>query len=351
MRKHLALLLILTLLIVSIVGCSSLEGTSDYEKGTSGMTLDPSHPTTPNPASDFEYSMNSTQTGILINKYIGSSEHVVIPSHIDDLPVVSLKGVPDKQVSTATAEGVFEGRNVVTVVIPKTIKVIGFRCFKNCIDLKNITIASDSSLVEIHGSSFENCLNLEGIDLSSTQVKDIGSSAFRGCTNLINVVFSSALESIQEKAFCECSSLLEVNFPESLTIIKGGAFASCTSLKKIEVPTKLNLTSLNESIFYDVPSIESIIFKEGRVSITGYALIQTDANVEIIVPASTKDFSPLPFLFNHPAQIVITFLGDAPAIVEDKDVWLEDLTIRYNPENAGWESFIWKDKYEMQPIQ
>ena len=304
-----------------------------------------------NSNSDFEYQTNSSQTGILINKYIGSSEHVVIPSHIDGLPVLSLKGVPHNQQSTAIAEGTFEGKAVKTVVIPETVTVIGYKCFKDCRELKSLTIASNSSLTDIRGRSFENCTKIEEIDLSSTQVKAIGSSAFRGCANLKSISFSNTLEKIQEKAFYECSSLLEVNFPESLTDVKGGAFAYCTSLKKIEIPTKLNLTSLDESIFHNVPALKQITFKEGREEITGYALLQTDESVEIVVPRSVKRFSPLPFLINPSAHITITFLGDAPEIVENNNPnWFGNPIVYYNPNTTGWETFVWKDKYEIKPL-
>lgn len=349
MRKILVLLLAVSLLAISFSGCNNSEEPSINEN-SSNTTGEQSQPTEPNPASDFEYEINSTQTGVLINKYIGASEHVVIPSHIDNLPVLSLKGVADVQRPSAIAEGAFEKQNIQTVAIPKTVKVVGYKCFKDCQSLISVSIAQDSSLTNINGSAFENCAQIEEIDIGLTHVKEIGSLAFRGCTNLKSVVFSTTLETIKEKAFYECSSLLEVDFPESLTDIEGGAFAFCASLKKIEIPTKLNLTSLSEAIFHDVPNIETVIFKEGRESITGYALIQTSANIQIVVPSSVKRFSPLPFLFNPPAKTTIKFLGNAPTIVEDKDVsWVNDVIIRHNPETAGWESFAWKDKCEIQP--
>ncbi len=349
MRKVLVLLLAVSFFVVAFSGCNNSENPPINDESTVHTTGEQKQSTEPNPATDFEYHTNSSQTGILIDKYIGTSEHVIIPSYIDHLPVLSLRGVADDQVSTAIAEGVFEDQSIQTVMIPETVKVIGHKCFKNCQNLKSVTIASNSSLTDISGRSFENCTKIEEIDLSSTQVKAIGSSAFRGCANLKSISFSNTLKKIQEKAFYECSSLLEVNFPESLTDVGGGSFAYCTSLKKIEVPTKLNLTSLNESIFHNVPNIEKIVFKEGRESITGYAFINTDADIEIIVPSSVKDFSPLPFLFNPPAQIIISFLGNAPKIVEDKNVaWIEEAIIRYNSETTGWESFAWKDKCDMQ---
>lgn len=319
MKKILVLLLSISMLLISFSGCDKQPE--------------------PNPASDFEYEIDDSQAGIVINKYIGSSKHVIIPSHIDNLPVLFLNGA-------------FEGSNIQSVVIPETVKSIGDGAFNNCGELVQVTFSTNSNLTYITSFAFANCVKLEKIDFSSTQLKGIDMVAFRGCKNLKEVTFSNTLEEIREHAFYECSALVEVDFPESLTDVEGGAFAYCTSLKRVVIPTKLDLISVNESIFHNVPSLEQIVFKEGRAEITGYALFLTDASVEIIVPSGVKYISPLPFLFNPPAQIIFTFEGDAPTIVEDKDVaWLNDAIIRYNPETTGWESFAWKDRCKMQPSQ
>ena len=351
MRKILVLLLAVSLLAVSFSGCNNSEKPPINDESTNNTTDDQSQPTEPNPATDFEYQTNSSQTGILINKYIGSSEHVIIPSHIDNLPVLSLKGIPDAQQPTAITKGVFEGSNVQSIVIPETIKVIGYATFNNCKELTQVTISTNSNLTYINGAAFANCVKLEKIDLSSTQVKGIDAFAFRGCTNLKEVTFSNTLVEIREKAFYECSALLEVDFPQSLTKIAGGAFAYCTSLKRVAIPTRLDLTSLDEAIFHNVPALEQVIFKEGREEITGYALFQTDASIEIIVPESVKRFSPLPFLINPSTHITITFLGDAPEIVDDDTDWFGNPVVNYDQTTNGWDEFSWNGKYTVKPIQ
>ena len=304
----------------------------------------------PNLALDFQYETNSNQTGIVINKYIGKKQDVVIPSYIENLPVVSLKGIPDEYYTTAISEGVFQGSNIKTVVIPKTVRSIGYAAFRDCKELTTITLLSDSSLTNISGKAFANCVKLEKIDLSSTQVKIIDPLAFQGCTNLKEIAFSETLEEIRAKAFYECFSLLEINFPNSLTKIEGGAFAYCTNLQHVSIPKSMKLTSFDEAIFHNVGALKQIIFEEGRESIIGYALFQTDANVEIIVPKGVKKFSPLTFLINPTATISITFLGDAPEIVEDDTDWFGNPTIYYDPEATGWDTFSWKEKFEMKPI-
>lgn len=331
MKKIHALFLSAILLLGCLAGCT------------------PSVDEEPNPASDFEYAANSEQTGILINKYIGTGENVVIPSEIDGLPVVSLRGVPSESYPGSVEEGAFAGTNVKTVVIPETVTTIGRSAFADCKELTHVTFSGNSGLTYIGELAFAGCVGLEKIDLSATQVKLIGAYALRGCTNLKEITFSNTLEEIRERAFYECSALSEVNLPESLTKVEGSAFAFCTSLKRVTVPTKLDLHFLTESMLNNVPALEQIVFREGRDEITGYAMVQTDASVEIVVPASIRKFSPVLFLINPSTPITITFSGDAPEIVDDDTDWFGDPTIYYDPKTDGWDTFAWNERFDVKP--
>ena len=349
--KKLLVCLICFLMIVSLFSCTRPNGDPPIPPEDEPETDPQPQELVPNPATDFEYEINSDQTGILINKYIGSSLNVVIPSYIEDLPVLSLKGCFDEVYSTTVVDGVFEGSSIKTVVIPETVKTIGYAAFVDCRDLTQIIIPANSNLMYIGGCAFENCTSLEKIDLSTTQLKKIEELAFRECINLKEIKFPDTLEEIKKRAFYKCSALLELDLPQSLAKIEGGAFGYCASLKRVVIPPNLNLTSLDEAIFYGIPVVEQIVFKEGREEITGYGLILTDANVEIVVPQSVRKFSPLPFFINPPANIIITFLGNAPEIVDNKDFyWFESATIYYDPYTIGWETFVWNEKIEMKPL-
>ena len=315
MRKLLALLLALSLLAVALSGCGRRKE---------------------NPASDFEYSITE-DGGVLITKYVGNDLEVVIPQKIERKNVIGI------------GEKAFYQSNIQSLVMPDTITKIGNMAFCESKSLTNVTFSK--GLVGVEFSAFSNCTALKNADLSSTQVKLIDAFAFRGCKNLKEVTFSNTLVEIREKAFYECSALLEVDFPQSLIKIEGGAFAYCASLKRVAIPSKLDLTSLDEATFHNVPSIEQVIFKEGREEIIGYALLQTDASVEIIVPEGVKRFSPLPFLINPSTHITITFLGDAPEIVDDDTDWFGTPVINYDQNTNGWNEFSWNEKFTVKPIQ
>lgn len=310
MKKTIALLILTVLLLSMLAGCD--------------MGADK-----PNPASDFEYSVNPAQNGILISKYIGTSENVVIPAEIEGLPVVSVRGVSPEGNEYAVEAGAFEGTNVKTVVVPKTVIAIGYLAFKDCKELTGITFADGSRLTKIGGSAFE------------------------GCTALKEIALPNTVTEIQARAFYGCSALTEVDLPDELTKIGGSAFTECAALKKITIPAKLDLYFINtgDSPLTLVPSLEQIVFEEGREEVRGYALVNGSLDIKITVPGSVKKFSSYLFLVGRDAKTEIAFMGDAPEIVEEGNGNFGVSVIYYDPDTSGWDTFAWKDLYEMKPIE
>lgn len=340
MRKFIVLLLVVNLLLVAFSGCNK----KDTDSGATTNWQ-------PNSASDFKYTVDAEKSEIRINKYIGTSKEVVIPTKIEGMPVVAIEGIPTESDSNIY-EGVFYNTRVVTVVIPETVRTIGFASFGDCKELTQIVFKEDSNLLSIAHTAFSGCVKLEKIDFSTTKLNVINMYAFRGCSNLNEIKFPDTLEQIGEGAFYECSSLVDVRLPLNVTDLGANAFAYCISLERISIPSKLNLNFFEGSALNNVPALGQIVFDEGREEITGYALIQTNGNVEVIVPKGVEKFSPLPFLFNSPSKITISFLGDAPEIIEeDAPYWLEGTVVFYDPETSGWENFVWKDKVEMKRSQ
>lgn len=66
----------------------------------------------PNSEDDFEWEVNDELTEITIKKYKGQREDVEIPAAIQDVPVTSIGG--------------FRGKSITSVIIPDSVKVIGY---------------------------------------------------------------------------------------------------------------------------------------------------------------------------------------------------------------------------------
>ena len=104
-----------------------------------------------------------------------------------------------------------------TVSIPKCVTKIGCQVF-----------AKNESLISI---------NFNG------HIKEIGDSAFEGCTKLTHVTGINGLVSIGSRAFQDCKNLEVISLPNSLESIEGATFCRCKTLKQINIPPRIRKIS------------------------------------------------------------------------------------------------------------
>ena len=85
-----------------------------------------------NPASDFVYDLDAEGTGVVIEKYKGKVKDVVIPSVIEEFPVVEIGAWASSHT------------NIVSVVIPDSVTSIAsgsyYECFEGCNFLAKVTL-------------------------------------------------------------------------------------------------------------------------------------------------------------------------------------------------------------------
>lgn len=122
--------------------------------------------------------------------------------------------------------------NLISVVIPKSVAIIGACSFLGCKNLKR---------VELH----------EGL-----RTIDVG--AFMGCTSLESIVIPEGVRIIAHAAFKGCTSLTSISIPESISIIGPGAFDGCTCLTDHDRA----LIGSKESV-YDVRTITTTAYIVG----------------------------------------------------------------------------------------
>lgn len=118
------------------------------------------------------------------------------PSNIDEQTPVYYGEIP---------QGLFtNARNLTSIHLPESLKVIG-------------------------RMAFSGCSSLESIDIPNT-VEEIGTKAFYGCGGIknINISTNSNLTSIGDQVFTTGSLIESLTLPECLTYISGEAFLGCT---------------------------------------------------------------------------------------------------------------------------
>ncbi len=128
---------------------------------------------------------------------------------------------------------------------------------------------------------FEN-IYLERVRVAPT-VKEIASSAFRGCTALKHIELPCGLEKIGHDVFVGCTALEEITVPKTVTEFGFNVFDGCASLRKIVFNGKLSCFPS----FKDCISLTDVIAPS--IDNTGYKSFENcTALKEITLPADLE---------------------------------------------------------------
>lgn len=137
-------------------------------------------------------------------------------------------------------------------------------------------------VTEIGESCFENDLFLEKVIMPET-VDYVRVSAFAGCSNLKEVVFSKYLVRIDEQAFAN-SGLTGAIFPDTLELIEPMIFLGCENLETVFLPKKITL--IPNGAFQNTPNLKTVTISAEKVLIDKDAFDYTPDLTLIGVPNS-----------------------------------------------------------------
>ena len=346
-------MVVIFLSILCLILCCSCQATSKSDSPTIDTPTEDL--LVPNAASDFDYDTfeKDGERVIRLIRYKGERTDVVIPDTIDGLPVRILLGVTKQNDKgyTGVAQGVFEGTAIESVYIPSSVSSLGLGTFAHCTKLEQVEFAKGCGITLLSTSTFESCTALTRIDLSPlTKLKGTYYS-FRDCTSLKEIIFPEGMTIIDEGSFLNCSALQSLYLPDSLEKIVKNAFEGCIGIESISIGKNLRLYEPNISnAIFNSPALKRIIFREGRESLEGYALVSITSPVSVEVPASVNVVSGNTF-FNY-NTMTITFAGDCPKMESKK--WYGNVIARYNPDMVDWDNCDWsaeKGTLTLEPIK
>lgn len=263
---------------------------------------------------------NNTNTDIYLGAFQGCNNltEIYLSERIQRVDANAFNGCSKLSVINLSenlqyiGKGAFEGCPAFseTIVVPKSIKVIGMRAF----DAKNIVFNADSCSIaggaefisqwsdELECfSAFPNMgsitfgnnvkvmpaylysdLNPSIIELPSS-VTMIPNNAFYGCTSLEKVHDFNQILSIGRKAFYGCSSLASIELSNSLDIIDDYAFYKCTNLSRIVIPN--SVISIGYRAFWK-SGLSSIEFGNSIVTIGASSFSCCSNLTEVVIPNS-----------------------------------------------------------------
>ena len=306
-QKKLSISIVVIILLLIIIATEIIVNTetkADYS-GTTSDNL-------------FEYTVDTDRKYVLITKYIGSQQRVIIPSTIDNYPVKAITTTALKNCTTAEY-----------IYIPSTIVEIGSSgigdkykieadAFSGCNNLNTVEIDSNnqyyannngdgiiynkaktkiyycpnakeiSSLTIADGvttictSAFARCKTLNEVVMPESLIS-INNNAFRNCENLSKVTLKDGIKNIGHGAFGWCEKLTQINIPNTVEIIDDYALEECHELTNINIPS--SVTSISTSTFHNCHKLISINVASENNSYTNYNDdgILYDKNMKTIV--------------------------------------------------------------------
>jgi len=237
----------------------------------------------------------------------------------------------------------FDKRGILSIKLPKSLKEIESRAFRNCISLETVIFEGDGLL--IHEDAFKNCTSLKSIltpdgvrhELqgiarpSGAEVPElvktihrqvlgnfrisgtvllkylgaesrvavpegitvIAEEAFAGNETIDRVILPESLLEIGSGAFRDCLLLQTVSFPRSLRRIGREAFENCVKLLRIVLPR--TFVRLEQGVFKRCRALKEIDTGESLTQIEEQAFFQCRSLEKISFPESLVSIGELAF--------------------------------------------------------
>ncbi len=234
MKVKKVLILVLTILITNVIFAQQVGSTFDVNSIRYKVTSNNSETKTVEVSDVLDY----TLTEITIPATVTNGSNTYTVTRVGQY---SFAGLDDNNYSWQSPPANIPSK-LKTVVLPNTIKSIGYKAFICCI-------------------------KLETIDIQSSVLDSLGGLAFWYCEKLTSIVIPEGVTSIGERTFRGCSSLTSITLPSTLTSIGPSAFKGCSTLTNIVSNATTAPSTSDENPFSGTPSNKTITVPMGS---TGY---------------------------------------------------------------------------------
>lgn len=154
----------------------------------------------------------------------------------------------------------FSNSGLEAITLPESLMEIGQSVFLGT-QLKEITIPANVGA--LGASAFEGSdagtMPLEKVIFNGSKIMEIEPYTFKNCVNLKEITLPESLTIIAYDAFWDCSSLTKVVIPDNVTEIEKTAFSQCTSLTEATIGR--SVISIGKSCFDGCKKLATVICK------------------------------------------------------------------------------------------
>ena len=162
----------------------------------------------------FQYRVMNGKS-IMITKYVGDDVDLIIPDHINGLPVTHIGYAAFQKAATEST--------LIRVVLPQSIVSVGEFAFAQNRNLRSIAFQNPDT--ELEQYAFTDCESLVRVSLPS-RIKHIPRCLFYGCTALQTISIPQTVKSIDNGAFFNCSALDNVIMPYDVDVVEAVVFST-----------------------------------------------------------------------------------------------------------------------------
>lgn len=184
------------------------------------------------------------------------------------------------------ARAFYYKKNLVSVSIPNTVKVLGRNAFYECGGLQKIEIPA--SVRSIGYEAFYKCTNATSL-LIHKGVEKIDGYAFSGCSKLTNAVIPDGVTDLGYGIFYNCGSLTSVVIGKGATMIGGYFFHGCGALTSVQIPD--GVTSVGSYAFGNCYKLMSVTLPSTltKIEANGFYNQYNNSNFEHIYVVTPED--------------------------------------------------------------
>lgn len=235
--------------------------------------------------------------------------------------------------------------NLMEIIIPDSVNVIGVSAFNYCASLKSATIGNGINYIE---DIFYGCESLSSVNIGSG-VTGFDSDLFSGCLCLENITVNSqnnyysgddygvlfnrdkteliqypkgnkrtsyiipeTVRVIGDSAFSNSDNLTSIEIPNSVTDVGEEALAACDRLISVIIGT--GVTRISDYVFYNCPNLENISIGNGVKEIGEEAFYYCTNLESVDIPDSVTVIGARAFMDCHSLKSVS--VGNSVEVIE-----------------------------------